>query len=741
MNKNSHRLISLGISSKIIVATTSLIVMVIIGLILLSSVNYYKNANRNTLSLTRETAYHYGSIIESELEKALDTARTLSSVFSSAASYPFDVNLDRGSANMILNNFIKGNRSFHSVSIIFEPDAYDDLDIISIDMPGSNEEGRFVPSWSRDSEGQPQVSTVKGFDDADSCYSIMKKNQAEYISDPHLISSNGRELLAVSINTPIKRDGTETILGMASIDITIDSLQEFIKDVKIGSYENTSITIYSHNGSIVASSNDSLLGQNTSDSQYATQIAEQILNQEAFNTVLIDKKEGRSDIFNGVPISIGKNNQKWMVGIGISRDEVYSQLKKMIIQIIWIGIATILLSISVLFMITRYLIKPILSVSLMLKEIAEGEGDLTKELAIHSDDEVGMLALSFNTFNKSLREIIFKIKKTSNKNQQITESLRQSTDLASSSVEQIISSSSRISGIVNSLDDQISTSSSSMDEISSTIEEFQKVILNQANAVSESTSSVEEMIASLKNVTRVTEIEKESTRILVEKAQVGDEKIRLSGDVIKEITRHIDEILEMTTIIQGISSQTNLLSMNAAIEAAHAGDAGRGFAVVADEIRKLSVATAKNSNHISGILKNVVEKITLAEKASDETTSVFNDISRKVIEVNRGLEEINANSTEISSGGEQILRAMLTLKDGSLQMEEESRTIGLSADSTRNSIFQVKEKSGDVVVNIKGIASETRDVGKVLRELTGFTDNLEKNSVALQQDLSNLKTN
>lgn len=199
-----------------------------------------------------------------------------------------------------------------------------------------------------------------------------------------------------------------------------------------------------------------------------------------------------------------------------------------------------------------------------------------------------------------------------------------------------------------------------------------------------------------------------------------------TGAAVEEIAGNIDTISEMVDIINNIASQTNLLSMNAAIEAAHAGDAGKGFAVVADEIRKLAETSGENAKEISRVLTGILENINHASDSSKQTSAAFESINGEVSKVSSAFDEILSSAAELSSGGEQIRRSMHLLEDITVTVRENAGNISGNSASISSAMEPLADLSMQVSASLEEATVGTGQITAAMENLTVLTEKLDR---------------
>lgn len=403
-------------------------------------------------------------------------------------------------------------------------------------------------------------------------------------------------------------------------------------------------------------------------------------------------------------------------------------------------VIAVILSLLIITLLNRIAVRPLRGLQGMVLVLAEGEGDLTQEIEAKSQDEVGDLGRGVNTFLISLRKIVGNIKAASAETQVIKENLRRNAEDSSIAVRQITGNVEEISQRIAGLDERITESSATVEQIEGNISELNRQIENQGSAVEESTASVNEMVASLKSVAYITLAKREATVNLVDTTRRGGEKVAHMKQVVGDIHGSVGQITEMVSLINDIASQTDLLSMNAAIEAAHAGDAGRGFAVVAEEIRKLSESTGENAKAINDVLLSIGGQAREASLGSQEADKAFGEINQEVLSVSQALAEINASTEELSVGGEQILEAMHLLQDVSSRVRESSEEMGRGAQGMGAAMKGVQEISGEVRGLVGEIAEGSSLIARRTEAVDRLTIELSDNTQGLNQEIHRFKT-
>jgi methyl-accepting chemotaxis protein len=334
------------------------------------------------------------------------------------------------------------------------------------------------------------------------------------------------------------------------------------------------------------------------------------------------------------------------------------------------------------FLVATGIVKPIIRVTSTLKDISEGEGDLTRSVNIHSKDEVGALATYFNKTLEKIKNLVLLIKKQAG----------------------------LLSDIGNDLSSNMTETAAAMNEITSNVQSIKGRVINQSASVTETNATMEQVIANInklnghiekmaENVHSVTKTlldNAANVKTLLEASEAGKTGLHEVVTDIQEIARESEGLLEINAVMQNIASQTNLLSMNAAIEAAHAGEAGKGFAVVADEIRKLAENSSEQSKTIGNVLKKIKESIDKITQSTETVTTRF--------------ESIDSNVKTVADMETNILNAMEEQAEGSKQTGSASLT---------EITHLVKTGSEEMLEGSKEVIHESQNLERVTQEITG----------------------
>ena len=367
-------------------------------------------------------------------------------------------------------------------------------------------------------------------------------------------------------------------------------------------------------------------------------------------------------------------------------------------------------------------------------------GDLSRRISLKNKDELGRLAADLNLFQDSLSSTILGIKDVSAANITVKTELIDSVNESMSSVTQIGANTQAIGKQIANLDSRADASVGSIGKIASSIAQLDEQIENQFARVEDSTSGVTEMLSSLDNMSRVTEREQNNVSVLVEEAGRGMQIFEEAFEKIGEIPKNVSTIRDMAAIIQGLASQTNLLAMNAAIEAAHAGEYGRGFAVVADELRKLSEASTQSSRDISVSVEDIVKTIEEASKASAGTSSAFSAIDTRIREVSSSMSAIFTGIKEIQLGGKLILEAMADLRERSAAVREGSNSMSEGTSEIRAMMEELHRISSEVASNISEISQGIEVIGASVREVSTLSERVAEGSLHIDSEINKFST-
>jgi len=402
---------------------------------------------------------------------------------------------------------------------------------------------------------------------------------------------------------------------------------------------------------------------------------------ETGSEILKRTSSDESQFFNvdeGVAALVSVPTLNWHIA-AILPLEIKDALKgnMTILFLLMMAVIAVILVISFIFL--SGTLKPLHNMVLTLDQIAE-EGDLTRRVEFKHMDEIGVLAHDFDFMMDKIKTLVGVIKYKINALTNTGHELSSNMSKTSKAVDDILTNFEGMKGMTVKQDKSASEARGASKDIQNNIISLNTLIESLAKNINNSSSAVEEMTANINSVTKTLVENSKNVVNLTEASANGKNGLQTVAEKIIDIAHDSEGLLQINAVMDNIAAQTNLLSMNAAIEAAHAGEAGKGFAVVAGEIRKLAESSAQQSKTTAAMLKKIKASIDSITASSNEVLSRFGVIDDEVKTVSQHEQNIRNAMEEQGIGGKQILDSMLHLKEISVSVRKGSEEMLASGD-------------------------------------------------------------
>ena len=578
---------------------------------------------------------------------------TLNSQMAPGADGAAKVSLSRDELSALISVYLDKNPELIDLYIGWEANAFDQDDDLYAgqEANGYDATGRFMPWWYRDG-GQLKVAPLTavqmesekllptGVREGE-YYLCPKASKQPCVIDPASYDFGGKQVLVSSFNAPILVDGQ--FKGVVGNDLALDFIQGLLTSANGALYEGAGeLALIAANGTLIAATEDATLVGQPAAKVLDAELLDRL--KQSTGTEPILKRDEEQNLYQLLlPFQVAGTSTRWALAIELPAKAVLAELHKLqddlavqanedTFGMALIGLLVAAFGLLVIWFVGHGIARPLKEMAAMLDDIAKGDGDLTVRLQVDRADELGQIAGGFNTFLNKLQNMI--------------------RDVVGS-VQKVSDSSEHTADIAIRTNQGVQRQMAEIDQVATAVHEMTATAQDVARNATQAAEAASHADRSANDGKRI--VEGTARAISALAGEIG----RAVG-VVQNLAKDSENINAILVAIRGIAEQTNLLALNAAIEAARAGEQGRGFAVVADEVRNLAQKTQQATEEIQSMIqqlqhgtREVVSVMEQSQARTDDSVQQAQIAASALEEITQAVSVINDMNTQIASAAEE----------------------------------------------------------------------------------------